>query len=388
MDRDRLKNTSERFELSVQDEIPQNRNAAYTETSSNKYQLSWKVWKFRRSIVTFMGFLGFFTIYAVRVSLSVAIVAMTQKINVTSENSTIVEEQEFNWDSTEQGLLLSSFAYGYIWTQLLGGILAAKYGGHIRDPGSDPRISLEERNYIESNLERRNPNNVRRPWKAIFTSSAVYAHMTANFCDSWTNYTFTSQIPTFLSDVLKYNLGTTGMLAAAPYLVYIIVAVVVSTLSDYIRSKKVLSTQKVRKIMIGSGFIISGSFLVLMSNLVNIVAVFICLIIAISATALTRTYFSNPLDIAPNHASLVMGISNTVGVISGILAPMTAGLIAQNGTQDEWRVIFYISVGFCVIGCMVFAIFGKGSIQKWAESDTLSLPKCSETIKATKVTET
>lgn len=114
--------------------------------------------------------------------------------------------------------------------------------------------------------------------------------MTTDFCDAWTNYTFISEIPTFLNDVLKYNLGTTGMLAAAPYLVYIIVAVVVSTLSDYIRSKKILTTQKVRKITIASGFVISGSFLILMSNLENSVGVFICLIIAVSATALTRTY--------------------------------------------------------------------------------------------------
>lgn len=98
-------------------------------------------------------------------------------------------------------------------------------------------------------------------------------------------------------------------------------------------------------------------------------------------------FSSNPLDIAPNHASIVMGISNTVGVIAGTLAPMTAGFIAQNGTQDEWRVIFYIAVGFCIIGSVVFAIFGKGSIQKWAESDTSSLPKCSEAIEASKVTQ-
>lgn len=77
-----------------------------------------------------MAFLGFFNVYSLRVNLSVAIVAMTEKRNVTLQNGTIVQEQDFNWDSTEQGLVLSSFFYGYILTQLIGGYLGSKFGGH------------------------------------------------------------------------------------------------------------------------------------------------------------------------------------------------------------------------------------------------------------------
>lgn len=77
-----------------------------------------------------MAFFGFFNVYALRVNLSVAIVAMTQKTNVTLENGTVVQEQLFDWDTTQQGLVLSSFFYGYIWTQFIGGVLASKIGGH------------------------------------------------------------------------------------------------------------------------------------------------------------------------------------------------------------------------------------------------------------------
>jgi ACS family sodium-dependent inorganic phosphate cotransporter len=38
------------------------------------------------------------------------------------------QDQDFPWSSKEQGLLLSSFFYGYITTQLLGGWLAPKMG--------------------------------------------------------------------------------------------------------------------------------------------------------------------------------------------------------------------------------------------------------------------
>lgn len=77
-----------------------------------------------------MAFFGFFNVYALRVNLSVAIIAMTEVKNVTLENGTIVEQQEFEWSSTQQGIILSSFFYGYILTQFAGGLLANKLGGH------------------------------------------------------------------------------------------------------------------------------------------------------------------------------------------------------------------------------------------------------------------
>ena len=36
---------------------------------------------------------------------------------------------DFNWDSEEQGVILSAFFYGYMLTQIPGGYLAEKYGG-------------------------------------------------------------------------------------------------------------------------------------------------------------------------------------------------------------------------------------------------------------------
>lgn len=37
--------------------------------------------------------------------------------------------REFDWDSKLQGMILSSFFYGYFCTQLFGGWLAARIGG-------------------------------------------------------------------------------------------------------------------------------------------------------------------------------------------------------------------------------------------------------------------
>lgn len=73
----------------------------------------------RRYIITILMLLGTAIMYVMRVNLSVAIVSMTD------ENT-----GEFDWNSKQQGLVLSSFFYGYIMTQLPGGMLAKNFPAH------------------------------------------------------------------------------------------------------------------------------------------------------------------------------------------------------------------------------------------------------------------
>ena len=96
-----------------------------------------------RHTFSLLAFLGFANIYAMRVNLSVAIVAMvnnTQPENNTNSGNECPADAshheklptngvQFDWNSQEQGLILGSFFYGYIITQIPGGFLAEKYGG-------------------------------------------------------------------------------------------------------------------------------------------------------------------------------------------------------------------------------------------------------------------
>ena len=70
----------------------------------------------RRYTVVGLCFLGTFICYIDRVNISVAIIPMAE---------------EFGWDRTLQGVVLSSFFYGYLATQILGGFLADRFGGKV-----------------------------------------------------------------------------------------------------------------------------------------------------------------------------------------------------------------------------------------------------------------
>ena len=94
-------------------------------------------------------FWGFAIVYALRVNLSVAIVSMVKQPakNATDrgecfKNSSLaatesalapplLEDDTYDWTSEQQGLVLGSFFYGYITTQLAGGYLADRFGAKI-----------------------------------------------------------------------------------------------------------------------------------------------------------------------------------------------------------------------------------------------------------------
>ncbi|XP_055688621.1 sialin-like [Lutzomyia longipalpis] len=87
------------------------------------------LWKRKRYLVFILTCVGFVNISLMRSYLAVTIVDMTAIKSVSLENGTIAQVQEYGWSSQVQGLILSAFSYGYLVTQLTGGILCTKFGG-------------------------------------------------------------------------------------------------------------------------------------------------------------------------------------------------------------------------------------------------------------------
>jgi len=89
------------------------------------------LWKKRRYLVVFLTFFGFINIYTLRINLSVGIVAMTENRTIHNSDGSVSYDQYFDWSTAQQGIVLSSFFYGYICTQFIGGYIASKIGGNV-----------------------------------------------------------------------------------------------------------------------------------------------------------------------------------------------------------------------------------------------------------------
>ena len=80
-------------------------------------------------------FLGTATLYTQRVCISVAAAPGAKARNSTevggAQNATVTMFSEFGWTNTDQGIVLGAFFNGYIFTQIVGGLLSKRYGGKL-----------------------------------------------------------------------------------------------------------------------------------------------------------------------------------------------------------------------------------------------------------------
>ncbi|XP_015436491.1 PREDICTED: putative inorganic phosphate cotransporter isoform X1 [Dufourea novaeangliae] len=110
---------------------------------------AWKIFCGRipqRWVFAVMGFLALINAYAMRVCLSITITKMvypqesttndignicniTEQDQHDSNNTVSTDAKLYHWDVFTQGIILSSFYWGYVITHLPGGMLAEKFGG-------------------------------------------------------------------------------------------------------------------------------------------------------------------------------------------------------------------------------------------------------------------
>lgn len=93
----------------------------------------------------------------------------------------------YGWES----LFYVFGAIGCIW--FIGWVIIVREG-----PEKDRFISKDELRYIHATLQQTGKEKIVYPWKAIFTSPAVYAICASHFSENWGFYTLLTQLPTFL----------------------------------------------------------------------------------------------------------------------------------------------------------------------------------------------
>lgn len=122
----------------------------------------------------------------------------------------------------------------------------------------------------------------------------------------------------------------TGFISAIPYLTMGILLGVSGYLADWTQIKGYLTTTQVRRYFNCGAFLAQTVFMMLAAYLLEPFGSVLCITIAVGLGAFAWSGFAvNHLDIAPQHASILMGISNTFATIPGIVSPLLTGLIVQ-----------------------------------------------------------
>ena len=227
---------------------------------------------------------------------------------------------------------------GCIWT-VLWLILIKK------SPAADSFISKGERNYIENSLKMQTKNKeVAIPWKAIWTSTAVWAIIAAQFSEGWGFFTLQTQLPQFLKDVLDFDIAKSGIISAIPYIAMSLMLQVAGFLADWVRIKGYLTTKQTRRYFNCAAFIAQTVCMMLAAFFLHPIPAVTFITLGVAMASFAYSSFSvNYLDIAPQFAGVLMGICNSFATVAGIVSPILTGYIVTTPSDGEWKIVFIIT---------------------------------------------
>ncbi|TWW75543.1 Vesicular glutamate transporter 3 [Takifugu flavidus] len=342
----------------------------------------------KRYIIAILSGLGFCISFGIRCNLGVAIVEMVNNNTVYINGTPVLQKAEFDWDPETVGLIHGSFFWGYIVTQIPGGFISNKLFAN-RVFGAAIFLTSLLNMFIPSaarvhygcvmfvRILQGLVEKFKTPWGHFFTSMPVYAIIVANFCRSWTFYLLLISQPAYFEEVFGFPISKVGILSAVPHMVMTIVVPIGGQLADHLRSRKIMSTTNVRKLMNCGGFGMEATLLLVVgfSHTRAVAISFLVLAVGFSGFAISG-FNVNHLDIAPRYASILMGISNGVGTLSGMVCPLIVGALTKHKTRLEWQNVFVIASMVHYSGVIFYAIFASGEQQAWANPESTSEDKC------------
>uniref|UniRef100_A0ACD5XVK1 Uncharacterized protein n=1 Tax=Avena sativa TaxID=4498 RepID=A0ACD5XVK1_AVESA len=217
------------------------------------------------------------------------------------------------------------------------------------------------------------------PWREFFKSKAVWAMIYAHFCGSWGHYTCLSWLPTFFSEELDLNLTEAAWVSILPPLGSMVITSIAAPFADNLISTGV-DTTKVRKICQTIAFLSPAAFMMLSSVDLGlppwVIVAFLTSGLALSSFALAGLYCTHQ-DISREYASILLGITNTVGAVPGIVGVALTGYLVD--TTHSWSIsLFAPSIFFYLTGTVVWLTFASSEPQDFNKSASESLTESNQ----------
>ncbi|XP_044252844.1 putative inorganic phosphate cotransporter [Tribolium madens] len=462
-----------------------------------------------RHILGILGFLGFANVYAMRVNLSVAIVAMVNNTaipqpstnsniydhcvapNATNSTQPNTSDGEFAWDEATQGIVLGSFFYGYVLTQVPGGRLAELFGGKLvygvgvlmtavftllspiaarinfplfiivrvlegmgegvtfpsmhamlarwipplerskfaayvyaganfgtvislplsgwlcsleldggwplcfylfgflgiiwfvfwcfliyDSPSTHPRINPQERAFILASIGPQDEDDrAAIPWLKMLTCVPLWAILITQCGQSWAFYTQLTELPTYMSQILHFDIQANALLSAIPYLTSWWCGILISIIADWLLSRGYLSLSTSYKVFNSLASIVPSLGLLGVAY-VGCDRVAVQLLLALPGALAGAVYAGNQMNhiaLSPKYAGTMYGITNAASNMCGFLAPYVIGVIIEGReTLGQWRLVFYLAAGINMGANLFYIAFASAREQPWSRSQRLS----------------
>ncbi|XP_032690814.1 putative inorganic phosphate cotransporter isoform X1 [Odontomachus brunneus] len=241
------------------------------------------------------------------------------------------------------------------------------------DPEKDPHIAEDEKKYIVSALwGSAGASSPPVPWKSIVTSLPFWAILIAHMGHNYGYETLMTELPTYMKQILHFDIKSNGSVSALPYLAMWIFSMVISHIADWMISSGRFNHTSTRKIINSIGQYSPAVALAAASY--TGCSRWLTVTLLTIGVGLNGGIYSgfkvNHLDISPRFAGVLMSFTNCLANLAGLLAPITAGyIITGTPTQAKWRTVFMICAGVYIMCATFYAVFSSGQRQKWDNPD-------------------
>lgn len=252
----------------------------------------------------------------------------------------------FGWPA----LFYISGALGLVW--VLAWMLAA-----ADRPEDSRHISAAELAAITSsrNAEARAG---RVPWAKIAREKAVWAIVLAHFCSNFGFNILLLWLPTYLHHTFGVTIARVGIYSIVPWIATFVVVNSGGWIADAMLLRGV-SVGATRKLMQSCAFGIGALPLLALPAARTPGAAIALITVSAAANGLgLAAYGVNHLDVGPTYAGVLMGISNTIAAIPGIIGVAVTGFIVQ--ASGSFAAVFYLIAAVDAIGLLGYLRWASG----------------------------
>jgi ACS family sodium-dependent inorganic phosphate cotransporter len=253
----------------------------------------------------------------------------------------------WHWSMAFYSFGVLGLAWGVLW-----------FARIANDPATDPRIGEPERALLGQMQQDAGARDA-IPFGHLLRVPAVWAMVAAQFATTWTLYVLISWLPSYFREAQGLSIANSGFFSAAPWLAMFVVTNVGATVSDRMISRGA-SLTSTRKLMQCTGLVVSAAFLLAARDVHSPALALALMCGAAGALGLAWSgYAPNGLDISPPHAAQLMGMSNTIATIPGIVGVAVTGwLLDVTGTYSA---AFVLTAAVSGVGALIYAtLFSAG----------------------------
>jgi len=223
-------------------------------------------------------------------------------------------------------------------------------------PALDARMGESERALFRREEGQGDADTI--PWRELLSQKPVWAIIIAHFCNNWGLYVLLSWLPSYFSGQLGIGLRSVWIYVAPPWIAAFVMGNIVGVFADRLIAKGWTVT-RVRRFMQAIGSAGPALVLVALASVKDANTAVILLTVSMALSAFSFAGFaSNHLDIAPRHAGIIFGISNTAGTLPGIIGVALTGLMVD--TTGSYASAFYLTAGMYALGLIVWQLYSTG----------------------------